>query len=50
MVEFFKEVQDINENIQQISEFIDEIQKLHNNILSAPTPDESKNAQLRIFD
>ena len=46
MEEFFNKVIDIRTNIQAMQTYIMDVQRLHNSVLSAPTPDDKINSQL----
>lgn len=46
MEEFFVKVMDVRTNIQAIQTYIMDVKRLHNSVLSAPTPDDKINNEL----
>jgi len=46
MEEFFKQVEDIRDNVDSIHKFVNEVKKLHSTILAAPTTDDKVKDEL----
>lgn len=46
MEEFFKQVDDIRDNVSSIHKFVNEVKKLHSTILAAPTTDDKVKDEL----